>query len=135
VRAGIIAMVANMVLNLIFVLLFHHYWSMGHIGLALATSGSACLNAGLLYRGLRKTEHMPSIALLRGFALQLLVGLVLMAIVLSIGNHFWLDWSDWSLWQRVWRLAILCFAGGSAYLIGLVLSGMRLRHFYMSSAH
>ena len=52
VRIGIIAMVSNMVLNLILVLILHHYWQLGHVGLALATSLSAVLNAVLLFRGL-----------------------------------------------------------------------------------
>ena len=51
VRIGIIAMVSNMVMNIAFVVPLHHYWQIGHAGLALATAGSAWLNAGLLYRG------------------------------------------------------------------------------------
>lgn len=51
VRIGIIAMVSNMVLNLILV------WPLGHVGLALATSLSAGLNAFLLWRGLYKQQH------------------------------------------------------------------------------
>ncbi len=54
VRVGIIAMVANMIMNplLIFPLLWA--FDLGHVGLALATSLSAWLNAGMLYRGLRR---------------------------------------------------------------------------------
>lgn len=47
VKIAVIAMVANMVLNLILI------WPLAHAGLALATSLAALLNAGLLYRGLR----------------------------------------------------------------------------------
>ena len=36
VRIGIIAMVSNMVLNLIFVLILHHYWQLGHVGLGIS---------------------------------------------------------------------------------------------------
>ena len=54
VKVGIIAMVANMVFNLIFVYLLHYHYQLGHVGLALATSLSAWLNAALLYRGLMK---------------------------------------------------------------------------------
>ena len=49
VRIGVIAMVSNMVLNLLFVVPLHHYWQIGHVGLAAATSVSAFLNAGLLF--------------------------------------------------------------------------------------
>ena len=41
VRIGIIAMVANMVMNLLFVLPLLWYFNIGHVGLALATSCSA----------------------------------------------------------------------------------------------
>ena len=48
VRIAVIAMVANMVMNIILV------FPLAHAGLALATSLSATLNAFLLYRGLRR---------------------------------------------------------------------------------
>lgn len=48
VKIGIIAMVANMVFNLILI------FPLAHAGLALATSLSAWLNGYLLWRGLRK---------------------------------------------------------------------------------
>ena len=46
VRYGIIAMVTNMVFNAIFAYFY------GYVGLAMATSLSALVNMGLLYRGL-----------------------------------------------------------------------------------
>ena len=55
VKIGIVAMVVNMVLNLLFVLPLMHYWNAGHMGLALATSVAAFLNAGLLLRGLLRS--------------------------------------------------------------------------------
>jgi putative peptidoglycan lipid II flippase len=56
VRIGVISMVANMFLNLLFVLPLHHYWQVGHVGLALATSVSAFLNAVMLCLALRKKQ-------------------------------------------------------------------------------
>ena len=56
VKVGIVAMVANIVMNLIFVWPLHSIWGVGHVGLALATSLAACLNAGLLLRGLRRDD-------------------------------------------------------------------------------
>lgn len=50
VRIAIIAMVANMVFNLVLIL------PLAHVGLALATSLSAALNAALLYHGLRQKK-------------------------------------------------------------------------------
>ena len=48
VKFGVIAMVSNMVLNIIFAIPF------GYVGLAIATALSATLNAGLLWFGLYK---------------------------------------------------------------------------------
>ena len=54
VRIGIIALLANMLLNIAIVLPWYQSGASGpHAGLAAATSLSAFLNAGLLYRGLR----------------------------------------------------------------------------------
>ena len=134
VRIGIYAMVTNMVLNIIFVLLFHHFWQIGHVGLALATSGSACLNAWLLYRGLRVAEKIPSLSILKGFAIQVLVGIGLMSAVLIFANSNWQGWSDWDVWSRVWRVLVLCFGGAGCYFVGLYLSGLRVKDFKMHSA-
>lgn len=134
VRIGIYAMVTNMVLNLVFVLLFHLLWQIGHVGLALATSASACLNAALLYRGLRRSEQMPSMCLLRPFFLQVVLGLALMSLALVVGTSYWSTWTDWSAWHRIWRLAVLCLLGGGLYLFGLVVAGARPRDFQMRSA-
>lgn len=55
VRVGVIALLANIVFNAILI------WPLAHVGLALATALSGVLNAGLLYRGLRKTGiYVPS---------------------------------------------------------------------------
>jgi putative peptidoglycan lipid II flippase len=134
VRVGIYAMAANMVLNLVFVLLFHYLWQVGHVGLALATSASACLNAALLYRGLRRSNQIPSIRVLKKFACQLLVGLCLMTLFLWVGIEYWSDWSSWELWSRIWRLLLLCLLGASTYFLGLFITGARLKDFYMRSA-
>lgn len=134
VKVGIYAMAANMVLNIIFVLMFHHLWQIGHVGLALATSASACLNAGLLYRGLRKTGQMPSIKTLAPFALQLTIAILLMSLILLVGLYYWNEWSSLSLWPRIWRLFCLCSVGGGFYFIGLFLAGLRLKDLQMRSA-
>lgn len=134
VRIGVYAMAANMILNIIFVFLFHYFWHVGHVGLALATSGSACLNAALLYRGLRHAGQIPALAVLKKFAGQLLVGIALMSLVLGLGGQYWDSWSDWGAWSRVWRLMVLCVLGGGSYFLGLYVTGARIKDFQMRSA-
>lgn len=123
VRIAVWAMVANMVLNLILV------WPLKHAGLALATSLSSFLNAGLLFAGLyRLGFYRPQ----SGWGLMLLRMIVangvLVVVMLWLGADIeaWLSW-DW--WQRAWHLGVLCIAGVIAYFLTLLLGGVRLRHF------
>jgi putative peptidoglycan lipid II flippase len=123
VRYGVIAMVSNMVLNLVLLI------PLAHVGLALATSLSAFINAGLLWWGLhRKAGIVPGagwgILLLRVTAALLSMLLVLQ--LLSQPDTVWIRWSDL---QRAAWLAVVCAAGGVAYLAALWLSGLRLAHF------
>lgn len=127
VRIGIRAMLANMVLNVAFVVPLMLYLDLGHVGLALATSVAAYLNAGLLWRGLRREgvyrfDPAWRVFLPRLFAATaVMVGLVLW---LSPAAPAWLAWG----WQRrALELAGLVAAGGGAYLAVLAAAGVRLR--------
>ena len=128
VRIGIIAMAANMVMNLIFVLILHNLWRMGHVGLAAATSLAACLNAGLLYRGLRREavlRHVPGWLV---FSARLAAASLVMTGVLLALLGYGGDWFQWHWSRRVMWLAVLCGAGLAAYLATLVALGLRPRH-------
>lgn len=129
VRIGIIAMLANMVLNLLLVIPLHSYWQLGHVGLAAATSLSAFLNALLLLVSLRRGAiYQPSAQWLR-FSLVLLLSVTVMLVVLfwmlsQVGSDQVWQYGTW--WQRVLRIALLCGAGLFAYLGCLLASGFRL---------
>ncbi|RUM56467.1 MAG: murein biosynthesis integral membrane protein MurJ, partial [Marinomonas sp.] len=122
VKIGLIAMVANMVFNLILV------WPLGHVGLALATSLSAGLNALLLWIGLhRDGSHQ--------FSKQwwLLLRVLLLGSGLLLGWLFFyqslnIAWTDISSWQRVQHMLLVVCVGVLAYGLGLVLAGLRMRH-------
>jgi putative peptidoglycan lipid II flippase len=124
VRIGIVAMVANMVLNLIFVWIFYTQFNMGHVGLALATAGSAFLNAGLLYRGLRREKVLRPAADWLRFGVQLLLANVAMAALL----WWWMtqlgDWAAWDWLQRAGVLGALCGSGLMVYLLMLLFTGL-----------
>jgi putative peptidoglycan lipid II flippase len=132
VRIGVIAMVSNMALNLILVIPLHFYWQVGHVGLALATSLSAFLNALLLFFALRsKAIYVPGRAWLR-FILSLLLAVLLMvATLIWLGTQFnAFDaslWQQLSWWQRSTAIACICLAGLGVYLAVLGVGGMRLR--------
>lgn len=123
VRIGIIAMVANMVFNVILV------FPLAHAGLALATALSAFLNAGLLFWGLYKTGVYQARAGWMLYLLRIFSAAVVMALVLWFGVPDLPEWLQWSGLQRTMNLLIWVVIGGVAYGLALLLFGMRPKHF------
>nr|WP_281368304.1 murein biosynthesis integral membrane protein MurJ [Simiduia aestuariiviva] len=128
VRIGVVAMVANMVLNLAFVLPLHFYWQLGHVGLALATAASALLNAGLLYAGLRQRQVLLPDGQWRTFAGRLLVGNGALLVWLLAIMQWAPAWSVVPWWLRTVWLAAICGVGLLVYVLCLLAAGVRLRH-------
>lgn len=122
VRIAVTCMVANMVFNLILV------WPLAHVGLALATSLSALLNAGMLWWGLRKIGVYQAQPGWPMFTLRLLLACAALSIVV-----LWLaadvqQWFEWGWQQKVLQMSILVVTGIAVFLVTLVASGMRMRH-------
>lgn len=122
VRIGIIAMVANMLFNLLLV------WHYRHVGLALATAASAWLNAGMLWRGLRRDDVYQPSALWRFLLPRLGVAVVLMAAVIYGASSQTHIWFTGAAYERGLALMLLVLAGGATYIGALLLFGVRLRH-------
>jgi len=121
VRIGIIAMMTNMVLNLVLVFGL----GMQHVGLALATSLAAFVNAGLLFLGLwraRLVTRQPGWFL---FAIRLLVANTAMVVFLDWYAGDWELWLDMDTWTRVTKLMLTCVGGFLIYAASLLVSGMR----------
>ncbi len=121
VRYGIIALVANIVLNLALV------WHFQHMGLALATSLSAFLNAGLLFMGLYRGKILIPGADLPGFLAR--VGLA----TLVMYGFLWLvlppmeTWLAEEFFLRLGYMLLICMAGALIYAAALTLVGVRFR--------
>jgi putative peptidoglycan lipid II flippase len=128
VKIGIIAMGLNMLFNFALVIPFHFLWQIGHVGLALATSLSAFVNAGLLYRGLRKQGVYQPLKGWVAYGMRLLLANGAMVGVLLSSFYVVSGWSAMTVWERVATLSIICVAGLLAYLVVLWVSGLRLRH-------
>ncbi|HHH89388.1 MAG TPA: murein biosynthesis integral membrane protein MurJ [Aliiroseovarius sp.] len=125
VRIALIAMAANMVCNVIFVLGLRYLdFSGPHAGLALATTCSSMLNAGLLLRGLRRQQvYRPEPG---WWKLMLQVGVasgVMLALLWWLGGDAAV-WMEAGVTQRLLRLAFIVPAGAAAYFACLWLLGM-----------
>jgi putative peptidoglycan lipid II flippase len=134
VKIGIIAMAVNMVLNLLFVLPLMFLWNIGHMGLALATSVAAFLNAGLLLRGLLRDGVYRSHGGWGSYALRLVLATAGMTATLLWLNHGTIQWLAWDWQQRALQMALLCGAGAGTYLAIHLLLGTRFRHLRTPSA-
>lgn len=128
VKIGIIAMVANMVMNLAFALPLMYLWNIGHVGLALATSLAAMLNAGLLLRGLLRSgfyQFQPGWAIYLRRLLFSCACMVVAVLWLVPEPSLWLQWQ----WQRrIGELLLVCAAGVAVYFVAHGLLGTRMSH-------
>ena len=131
VRIGIIAMVTNMVLNILFVVPLHFYWQIGHLGLAAATSVAAFLNAILLYVYLKRSGVYVASGHWVGFFCRLSAAVAVMLVVLVVVSGP-LDalnsevWQNMPWWQRSRGILGLCAAGFVAYVLMLLITGFKM---------
>ena len=126
VKIGIVAMVSNMVLNVLFVFPLMWYFDMGHVGLALATSASAWINAALLYRGLRRGGIPLTGVFDIRYMLRLLVAVTVMAGVIYVSVPDLRDWFAADMSWRVTRLLMIVTAGAVSFAGVLALLGLRV---------
>ncbi len=128
VKIGVIAMVANMIMNVVFVAPLYFWANLGHMGLALATAASAFLNAGLLLSRLKRAEiYRPRAGWARFLGQQLLANGAMVAVLVGLMSLF-TPWQELVVLERVMGLLALCLAGLLVYLMVLWLLGVRLQH-------
>jgi putative peptidoglycan lipid II flippase len=125
VQVSVVALIVNLVLALALI------QPLAHIGLALAVSIAALVNAGLLWWALRhKGFYTPLVGWVKLFV-QSLLSVFVMALSL-----WWLQQvllSDWTLasgWVRAGALLVLVLVGILSYALALLLFGMRKRDWY-----
>ena len=123
VRCGVIAMVSNIVINLVLII------PMKHVGLALATAISAFINAGLLMHGLVQRRVLVLASEFWSVLIRMLVANAVMVgalLLLQQPSQTWLEWNDLS---RVLHLLAQFLAGGLVYLAALWVCGLKPNHF------
>ena len=126
VRVGLIAVATNAILNIVFIGIFKLIdWQAEHMALAIASSGSALVNAGLLYFYLHKRDIFRFGAHWKKLFIQFAVANIVMIAALWYG----LTWYDGnaSQWLRIVEVVGLCVLGVVAYAVGLLVTGFRPR--------
>ena len=126
VKIAIMAMVSNMLLNLLFVgLLLHKGFEGPHAGLALASSAAAYLNAILLFRGLRKREvYTPERGWIRIWIAVLLACITMGALLLFM-THDTDSWLQAGVALRVKNLALTITFGVLVYIFTCMVVGLK----------
>ncbi len=105
-----------------------------HAGLALSIGLAACLNAALLYRGLRRHgiySPQPGWPI---FYAKLAVAMMVMGATLWITSGVTADWLRWGLTERLLRLTVIVLLGAAIYFATLWVTGFRLRDFKRRAA-
>ncbi len=125
VRIAVIAMIANLIMNLLFVFLWQRTGLAGaHAGLALATSLSAWLNCVLLYRALAaagiSTASGNGGLVWKSVAASLAMGAGLLALSPDAAV-----WSGFSAGLRLAALAALIAFGAALYVATMLALGVR----------
>jgi len=123
VKIGIKAMVANMAFNLMLAPFF------GYVGLAIATTMSATLNAWLLYRGLKQAKVYHLSKSTKIFIAKLMLAASAMALVVYQLSYDFDVWLSLSFFEQISQLIICISAGCFSYFLVIFLLGIRLNDF------
>ncbi len=119
VKIALLTLTLTQLMNLAFI-----GW-LKHAGLALATGLAACINAGLLYRGLRQREVYLPQAGWAGFGLRLAIALAALAATLWFGMGSEKSWLAMPIAERLLTLSALVGGGIATYFGTLWLLGFR----------
>jgi putative peptidoglycan lipid II flippase len=128
VKFALITLAATQAMNLAFIV------PLQHAGLALSIGLASCLNALLLFRGLRQCKAFQAQPGWGSFMLKIMVALMTLASVLWYGAFPENAWLSSSAWERAIRLSMLVMAGLASYFGTLWLLGFRLRDFRRRAA-
>lgn len=123
VRVGLIAMITNFIFNLILI------FPLKHAGLALATSLSSIINAGLLWGLLTRRKIYSPTSYWKKTIAQLLLANVAMAMLIAFLAGPINPWLIETALSRITHLFLIILAGAAIYAITLTAMGIRIRHF------
>ena len=105
---------------------FNH--ELAHVGLALATSLSASLQAFLLFRKLKKIKVYRSRKKWFGFIAKIILALAVMIGIIMFGVDHVFVWISWDVFDRILNLMLWVLVSMLSYFSVLWLTGLRLRN-------
>lgn len=146
VRAGLVAMVANMVFNVALLALLYVLWVPDaakaegvmatlarvpglHFALGIASALSSYLNLLLLWRWLRKANVFDPQPGWGRFLLRMLMANAAMAAAVLAGLHLAPEFTEAGKWTRIGWLGLLVGGGAATYALALLALGFRPRDF------
>ncbi len=146
VRAGLVAMVSNMVFNVALLALMYMLWVPDaakadgvmatlarvpglHFALGIASALSSYLNLLLLWRWLRKADVFDLQPGWGRFLLRAGLANAAMAAAVLYGLHLAPEFTLVDKWQRIGWLAALVTGGAAVYGLAMLALGFRPRHF------
>ncbi len=128
VKIAIFTLIATQLMNLAFI------GPLKHAGLALSIGIAACLNAGLLFHGLRRRGVFMPRPGWGAFSLKLVIALIALGTVMWFAKGTDLSWTTDGGWSRAMRLALVVLAGIATYFATLLALGFRPRDFSRRAA-
>jgi putative peptidoglycan lipid II flippase len=132
VKIGVVAMLCNIILNLLFLWVWSTYTLPGpHAALALATSISAYINAILLFIMLKKSVSISMQTGWTKFLIQICIASMLMLMVLYQVIPETTQWLDWTGLHRIAALLGFMLLGAVLYIVALATLGIRTKHFIL----
>ncbi|MEN9434437.1 MAG: murein biosynthesis integral rane protein MurJ [Pseudomonadota bacterium] len=128
VRIGVIAVVSNMIFNVLIVLPWYWFELPGaHAGLALATALAGFVNAGLLFIALRREQVLSTQQGWGKYVMQLVLACLVSGLIVWLLTPADSWWQTASALYRIGALLGLLIVSVVSYLVTLQLTGMKLR--------
>ncbi|MGP5526268.1 murein biosynthesis integral membrane protein MurJ [Psychrobacter celer] len=125
VKIGIISVFANMIFSVVFIGIFYFLEMPLHGGLALATTGAAFVNAGLLYYFLYQREIFRFGSHWKKLFAQFAIATSAMIAALYVMLPYFP--TNEAQWQRIIALLVMCAVGAAVYGVVLLATGFRPR--------
>ncbi len=119
-RIGVVSLVVNIILSFLLVI------PLKHVGLALAISISAFVNAGMLFFTLRRHKVYQPLPGWSFFLMRVFIASAVMGAILFWGVGDFDSWINASAMHRAYRLSIWVVVGILAYLLTVSALGVRL---------